>query len=233
MNKFISIDIGNTHPNVALFHDGEIFKTMLLYEFDEFQEYPNGLVCLVGQIEEHFRENLSSYQLLPPIIDQMFFDMPVNYSQTLGQDRLACAYQIFSELAKDDKDSFAIIDVGTFITVDLVTNKGFCGGYILPGLSLISDTYKKGALLKAIEIQTATDLEGLPHCTQEAINKGYSLMYRDFLASFIQTHKPAQIFLTGGRADHFKHLLPDQSLVKFSPHLLHKSLLAIGSLSKS
>lgn len=224
MKTFLSLDIGNTHPNIAVFEDGQITQTSLLQNFHDFASYPQGLACVVGALDKETQKKMQNYLRLPPIADHQFLDMPVHYAQSLGQDRLVCAYKIFQE----HQGISAIIDAGTFVTVDIVDESGFRGGYILPGPQVLAQSYQRGAQLPRLEMATSLNLDELPHTTDEAIVAGMQLLYRDFFSSFFATQKPQQVFLTGGQAQVVEKLIQYKGHLVHTPHLVHESLYLIG-----
>src|SRR5690606_20309628 len=61
-------------------------------------------------------------------------DMPIHYTESLGEDRLIAAFNTFKN---HSQEKILVIDSGSFTTVDLVTKNGFMGGYILPGKKLL------------------------------------------------------------------------------------------------
>lgn len=127
--------------------------------------------------------------------NKFFLDMPVNYSKTLGDDRLLAAYYLY----RLDKRKKIVIDTGTFTTVDLVDSEGFRGGVILPGLGKIQETYNEGQNLNAPSpIGMSFSHNTLPNNTEEAIQMGAKLTYFSPLIDLIRVNKPDEIFVSGG-----------------------------------
>lgn len=58
----------------------------------------------------------------------------------LGVDRWLAALGAFKLMATENKAGVVVVDAGTAVTVDLVYDRGFRGGVILPGLNLITDS---------------------------------------------------------------------------------------------
>lgn len=229
MKDFYTIDIGNSHPHLAHFHQGEIQTVQALTSASQLQNVEHGLASVVGKVSEEFSVMIKKFSHLPKLKDGHFFEMPVHYSETLGQDRLVCAYLIYQQ----SPGPTLLIDAGTFVTVDLLSHKGFLGGHILPGLQVLTSCYQRGDQLPVIglnefNIQELDKLNQLPHSTEEAITKTTLLMYRDFLTAFIERHKPQQIILTGGSAKTISALLPENLPKQDHPHLIHEALYLIG-----
>ena len=66
--------------------------------------------------------------------------MDVNFPEKVGIDRLLAAY---SAVDLYGSTPMLIVDAGTAITIDSVRRRTFCGGAILPGLSILSEVYPK------------------------------------------------------------------------------------------
>ena len=141
--RLITIDNGNTHPNVGIFNNGVLQSVVPL---DQYTQNPDDyiLVASVG----YALPIKSNFDLKSKRTKTHFFDMKVHYSETLGDDRLIASYGLFKKMKKNEK--ILLIDAGTFITTDLITDDGFQGGYIFPGISRFLKTYSESAQLPSL-----------------------------------------------------------------------------------
>lgn len=128
--------------------------------------------------------------------------------EQVGQDRLVCAYA-----AKEIYGAPAIVvDLGTAITLDVVSVKGaYLGGMIIPGLRLSAEAlFQKTALLPLTEIQRPRGMIGKD--TKESILSGLFYGYGAMLSGVVQElsrplKKPVAVIMTGGYADIMKSFL--------------------------
>jgi type III pantothenate kinase len=116
--RVITVDNGNTNPHVGIFQNEKLDSVIALkdYIFN-----PNDFILIsdVGSpLSFKPTLELKSKRITTPEGFQ-FFDMPVQYTKTLGDDRLISSYSIFKNSKPHEK--ILIIDAGTFITTDLIT----------------------------------------------------------------------------------------------------------------
>lgn len=119
----------------------------------------------------------------------------------VGQDRLVCAYAAKMKYGVPA----IVIDLGTAITLDVVSHKGeYLGGVIVPGIRLSAESlFKKTAMLPKIEIKGPAVVIG--KTTQESILSGIFFGYGALCRGMVQLisrqlkEKP-KIILTGGHA---------------------------------
>ena len=112
-----------------------------------------------------------------------------NYYETMGIDRIVASEAI---------ESGIIIDAGSAVTVDIVKNGKFAGGFIYPGVNDMSQTYKKISSALDYSFNFECDLDIMPKNSQDAISYGYLKT----LYSEVMSHK-TNIILTGGDAKIF------------------------------
>ena len=136
-----------------------------------------------------------------------FAGMPVNYAQTLGEDRLIQAWYIY----KQKKIPTLLIDAGTFTTMDVISTKGFEGGYIIPGFATYSSTFLKGEQLKETGLDSAVSAS-LPHATAEAMRDSY-FAFAALAQRLITEHQIERVILTGGRSSFWKEIRLINSLI--------------------
>lgn len=238
--KLISVDNGNRSPHVGIFSQE---KNLELYNLDEFAKIQNSinyseyniLISDVGQSHPILRKlstialNLSAYRK-----PNQFFDMPLNYADSLGEDRLYESFFIYKKYIKRQhiKNSL-LIDAGTFITLDIIDEQGLRGGYIYPGLQVFLESYQAGAHLPKIDTKDLPHYlnRDLPHTTEQAIMGGAMRNYLALFEHMIKTHGPfEQIILTGGSHEKIAYLLSQIPGVVFKlfPHLIHYALYFIN-----
>ncbi len=154
--------------------------------------------------------------------------MPFNYADTIGIDRLVAAYFAY----KKNQTKVAIIDAGTFITLDIVDVDGFQGGYIFPGITTFLNSYLKGENLNQFEFKIK-DLSELPHTTEDAIVNAGQIYLLNMLEAFIKKASPSKIILTGGSLEIIEQLINKLNLkieIQKDYYLLHYSMELIHSL---
>ncbi len=117
------------------------------------------------------------------------------YYPTMGIDRI---------LACEAIDDGVIIDAGSAITVDLVKNGEFKGGFIYPGINKMRDTYKEISSALDYEFNFDLDTKTLPKNSQDAISYGF---LKPLYSEVISYNMP--IILTGGDAKKLKPLFKD------------------------
>ncbi len=246
MNSFlVTIDQGNTNTSCALFDNSlenpKILKTFSLEKLDETTnqyaldaQNTKAIICSVKK-ELGFELKFEDIKIKDLFKNNLFIDMPVSYSETLGLDRLAITYSLY----KKNNKPFICIDTGTFTTIDLVDIRGFGGGYILPGLQILQDSYKKGDELFSPNTTSTQVLSAnmqIPKTTKSAIEHGAFFSYIAPINRIIEHLDRQDIIITGGNGEIlFKALSKINDAQKMSPKrsiqlekdLIHKSLIYI------
>ena len=132
------------------------------------------------------------------------------YYPTMGIDRM---------VASEAVDSAIVIDAGSAITVDIVKDGRFEGGFIYPGLRAMSQTYKNISPALTYSFNFELDLDKMPKNSQDAISYGYLKT----LYSEVISHK-MDIVLTGGDAQEFVKIFRD---AKIDEKLIFKGMRKI------
>jgi len=132
----LCIDIGNTSTKAALYRGVKEMEYMKPFTAELFKELvskysPTILVSKTGSNPEleallQYSDYLDHNTPLPIKIDY-------NTPNTLGRDRIAATVGAFA-LQKDV--SWLILDLGTCLTIDLLTDNTFRGGLITPGVQM-------------------------------------------------------------------------------------------------
>ena len=152
----------------------------------------------------------------------------------IGVDRLLAA---FAAVKMYGEVPMLIVDAGSAMTVDVVQNRTFCGGAILPGLAAQSEMYPKiSEKLPIISISDSflTNSPVYPgRNTQDAICNGLYWgtigAIRQFYEMFCSEKNNARLILTGGDA---KYLLPGLSQVIPSLRIKYHDILVLEGINR-
>lgn len=220
--RLITIDNGNTNPNVAI-HDAGVIKGLIPLSQYVQEKGDFILISSVGQTIPI----KASFDLKTKRTKTHFFEMPVHYSETLGDDRLIAAYGVYKKLKENEKA--LVIDAGTFITVDLVTSQGFQGGYIFPGLNRFLKTYADSAQLPLLskDLIFKKASSDLPHTTEEAITKACEVYVKAVILDVVKKTSPGKVIFTGGSAEELKKEISLEVPSELDRHLIHSALSLI------
>jgi len=118
-----------------------------------------------------------------------------SYYETMGIDRI---------FAIESTSNAIIIDAGSAITVDLVKNGVFMGGFIYPGIRQMQKTYANISEALEYSFNFECDLDIMPKNSQDAITYGF---VKTLYAEVMSHNMP--IILTGGDALVFKKIFKD------------------------
>lgn len=116
------------------------------------------------------------------------------YYETMGVDRIMACEAI---------ESGIIVDAGSAITVDVVKEGRFEGGFIYPGARAMSECYKNISSALTYSFNFEVDLDRMPKNSRDAISYGYLKLLQSEVKSYNM-----DIFLTGGDAMNFKKIFP-------------------------
>lgn len=229
--RLITIDNGNTFPTVGIHTSSKLEEVIALASY---QAEKNDYV-LISNVGKPLSIK-ASFDLKSKRSKNAFFDMPVDYSESLGDDRLISSYHIFKKIFGSEK--ILIIDAGTFITCDLISSKGFLGGHIFPGINRFLESYGNSAQLPTLKKEDLKNFalgtnHTLPHNTQEAILAAAIIYLQSSLEKIIKTHSPDRIVLTGGSALEIKNLISLKVPFELDHHLIHLALSTLYHLHLS
>jgi pantothenate kinase type III len=235
--NLITLDFGNTRAHAALFRQGKLVHAGVTSDIPGWLTTENlgvgdvsGILSQVKAHENELQDLLQRGLLIERIKDywrgERFTGMPVDYAQTLGEDRLVQAWHAFKRFPTPT----LIIGAGSFFTIDVVTPRGFTGGFILPGLGKLSDDLGEGAQLASANFQSITkDLvtgARLPSTTAEAL-QGAAAAYIALLQKQLLRWDIGQVLVTGGDAGSVMGWLTSLNAgvtLHHEPHLMHASL---------
>lgn len=192
----ILCDIGNS--NVDMYHDGKIW-TLTLNEFEQYS--PKESVYFIS-VNEKFSTLLKEKKDYIDIEKYFVFD---TIYQGMGIDRIAACSSV--------KDGI-VVDAGSAITVDIMSNGMHLGGYILPGISAYQKCYESISVRLAHRINPNVILDALPQKTEDAISYGIIKSIRMMLEA---TCRDKTVYFTGGDgkffSKFFKNSIYDRSLI--------------------
>ena len=224
-NNFVTVDIGNSSPNFMLHESGQIKGPFPIVKWQEhLRELP------------HFVSSVSSYDLPAESIidfshhkkDRLFMDMPMNYTATIGDDRIIQAYYLYKHFINK---SFCLIDAGTFTTIDFISKTGFEGGYIIPSKSTLAKCfYNQGSKLPDIKSSSEFLVDRIPHSTEEAIGTTVEIMFGQTIKHISnKINSSYKIVITGGRYLELLEHIKVYNSIEIIPNLLHHSLAYLGN----
>jgi pantothenate kinase type III len=233
LKKLFTIDLGNSHPHVGYFLNNKLEEVFSWRQFT--QRFPiNDLgdtrlvMCQVGPTPDGFHDYLPLIQPLPMLKDKNILEMTVHYSETLGLDRLYSAHHVYQKIqAQTLPNRVAIIDAGTFMTLDLVDQQGFQGGYILPGLSVFLQCYGKGHQLPSLS-ELGLLQEQLPQTTEQAISEAARLYIKEVTLGFLEKTNPQLVIITGGSCGILLDHLKDREHLH-EPHWIHHAMSSLAN----
>ncbi len=178
----ILCDIGNR--SVDFFHDGKIWSI----NHSEFQNYrPKEKIYYIS-VSEKISKNIKNR---PNFIDiEPYFDFDTIY-QGMGIDRIAACSAI---------EDGVIVDAGSAITVDIVSNGLHLGGFILPGLGAYERCFSQISDRLDIRLKPNVDLDALPQKTVDALSYG---VIKPILMILKDIRKDKIIYFTGGDGKFF------------------------------
>ena len=252
---FLAIDIGNTTISLAILKNGKVIQVWLLDTVHETKALRQRLTAQLNSIQRKF-PGLKEAQIcsvVPKVLgviklilknklkmsvsvvgEDILVPMVNRYRnpRQVGQDRLVGAYAA----RKIYGTPVVVVDLGTAITLDVVSKKGeYLGGAILPGIRLSAESlFAKTALLPKIKIKGPTAIIG--RTTQESMLSGIFFGYGALCRGMIEQiagelkGKP-RVVLTGGHAQLMKKYMgPGVRYV--DEHLVFKGLELLLVFSK-
>lgn len=221
----LCVDIGNTFCKVGIFENGQSqffeprFEIAGLKDFLQDQNFDQIAVCSVKKNEAEI-QTIFEHWIAKLLIFDAKVPLPIhnNYGtpQTLGVDRLAAAVgaaQCFPQQA------CLIIDAGTCIKYDIVSNNAFEGGMIAPGMSMrYKAMHEFTAKLPLIEVATIQNWpswigKSTAEAMQSGVQNGIVAEMTGVISQFEADLTNFKIILTGGDAIFFESRLKRPTFV--------------------
>jgi type III pantothenate kinase len=182
------------------------------------------LLCDIGNTSYHFYDGAKSYKesvnnFNPSTIKEKIYFISVNvrvknilkdldnwmdlskyvdmssYYETMGIDRVFACESVTDGI---------ILDAGSAITVDIVKNGKFVGGFIYPGINAMSKTYKNISCALDYSFNFELDLDKMPKNSEDAISYGF---LKGLYCEVMSHNMP--VILTGGDSKKFKKIFLD------------------------
>ncbi|MFT7859799.1 MAG: type III pantothenate kinase [Sulfurimonas sp.] len=182
-------DIGNTSYH---FFDGKRDYKELVAGFDPSRIKEKIYYISVNSQTKNQLKNLTNWIDLEAFVDR------IDYYETMGIDRIAALQSL---------QDAVVIDAGSAVTVDLLKNGEFEGGFIIPGVKSMQECYKNISDRLDYSFNFELDLGKMAKNSQDAISYGYLKPFYDEIRG-----KELPIILTGGDASEFKKLFPDATI---------------------
>ena len=200
-------DIGNTHFHIF---DGKNIKHLCYAEaIAKYREEPLQYIS----VNAHIEKQIGCIDDWKNVSDLMH--IPGEY-ETMGVDRKALCLS---------HDNGLFVDAGSAITVDIMENGIYKGGYIFPGIKAMLESYKRISPVLEIELVPEIDVIQLPLTTKEQISYGIIASIK----ALIEKHQDKKrLYFTGGDGrvllGFFRDAVYDETLVfKGIQHALRAS----------
>ncbi len=215
----IAIDLGNTSLHFAYFKGKRIVKTLrfptsevnqktLKKLFSSYKEERIVVCSVVPEITKLFEKLNRKVAIVGKDVKvpiESFYN-----KKNIGMDRLVGAYAAKKFFPR----TRLILDFGTAITLDFLSNKGdYLGGLILPGIGATLKVLSKCALLPD-QITFKKTKKIIPRNTQESITKGLAQGISSMVNGLVKKYQkilniPSDIptIVTGGEASLVKSRL--------------------------
>ncbi|HEB9288983.1 TPA: type III pantothenate kinase [Campylobacter coli] len=189
-------DIGNSN---ASFSDDNKFFTLSIEQFLEFKTEQKIFYINVNEnIKEHLRMHKNFINLEPYFVFDTIY-------QGLGVDRIAACYTI---------EDGVVVDAGSAITVDIVSNSIHLGGFILPGIANYRKIYAHISPRLKHEFNTQISLDAFPQKTSDALSYG---VFKSIYLLIKDAAQNKKLYFTGGDgqflANYFDYAIYDKLLI--------------------
>jgi len=189
-------DIGN--HSIDFYHDGKIW-TQTHKEFENYKASENVYFISVNdKITQSLKENKKFINI------ESFFHLDTIY-EGMGVDRIAACTAINDGM---------IVDAGSAITVDIMSNSLHLGGYILPGLSSYENCFSNISEKLKFKLNLSIGFDALPQKTTDALSYG---VMKPILMILKDSCKDKKIYFTGGDgkcfSKYFKNSVYDRTIV--------------------
>ena len=208
------IDVGNTFVKLAVFKtDLLVFKTSVeltntVEEIkrlkNEFPKLKKAIVSSVGRLQKHQIASINKQLDLVQLTHKTKIPFKNNYAtpKTLGVDRIAL---VSASVYHYSKSNVLIIDAGTCITYDFITDKNeYLGGAISPGIRMrYKSLHNLTANLPLLDTEVPKNNIGTS--TKDSIHSGVINgvvnEIEGFIKSYEEKYLDLTVILTGGDAN--------------------------------
>jgi len=189
-------DIGNTYFHI---YNGKEVEH-LSYE-DAIDKYADEKLCYIS-VKEQLDDKIDKIKQWKNISHKMTLE---GEYKTMGVDRKA--------LCLSHTDG-VFVDAGSAITVDVMKDGVYQGGFILPGLKAYVESYERISSILKTELNEAVSLSTLPLTTKDGISYGIIASIK----ALIDKHSDGKkLYFTGGDgkflSTFFERAIYDEMLV--------------------
>ena len=196
MHKVLLADIGNSYFHI---YNGKEVEH-LSYE-DAIEKYADKNLCYIS-VKHHLEEKIEKIKSWKNISNMMILEGDYN---TMGVDRKA--------LCLSHADG-VFIDAGSAITVDVMKDGIYQGGYIFPGIKAMLESYRNISPVLDTDLNEMISLERLPSTTKDGISYGIIASIKALIDKHAQRYK---LYFTGGDgkflSSFFEEAVYDEMLV--------------------
>jgi type III pantothenate kinase len=170
-------DIGNTHFHI--YNGCEVEH--LSYE-EAIAKYSKEALCYIS-VKQHLDSTIENIASWKNISTQIHLE---GAYETMGVDRRALCLS---------HESGIFVDAGSAITVDMMQDGKYRGGFIFPGLKAMLQAYRSISPVLDTELNETISLEQLPSTTKDGISYGIIASIK----ALIDKHSDGKkLYFTGG-----------------------------------
>ena len=170
-------DIGNTHFHI---YNGKNIEH-LSYD-DAITKYKSEELYYIS-VKQEFDDEISNIESWKNISNEMILE---NAYDTMGVDRKA--------LCLSHRDGI-FVDAGSAITVDVMKDGIYQGGYIFPGIKAMLESYRSISPVLDTDLNEKISLSQLPTTTKDGISYGIIASIK----ALIDIHRHENnLYFTGG-----------------------------------
>ena len=189
-------DIGNTRIHI---YDGQ--KVVHLSHEDAIREYKDKSLKYIT-VKHQLKEQLKAFSNWEDISDLMKIE---NEYSTMGIDRKALCLS---------RKNGIFISAGSAITVDVVEEGVYIGGFLLPGIRAYCRAYASISPALKMKLNRNVSLSELPKTTKDAISYGIIASIK----SLVEKHQSnKKLYISGGDGEllssFFDNVLFDETLI--------------------
>ncbi|MDY0403123.1 type III pantothenate kinase [Sulfurovum sp.] len=196
MEKRLLADIGNTH--IHILDKGKIFHMGHEEAIDRYQERE---LCYIS-VNQDLDKKITQIKKWKDIASKIVLE---GAYETMGVDRKA--------LCVSRRDGL-FVDAGSAITVDIVKEGIYRGGFILPGINAYLESYRRISPALDTPINGEIDLDKLPVTTKDGISYGIIASIKALIDQYRDDHP---LYFTGGDgaflSRFFEDAIYDESLL--------------------
>jgi type III pantothenate kinase len=170
-------DIGNTH--IHLFDGKEILHLPHKEAIEKYAQYSIDYITVNQALEEQIIQKTNWHNVSSSITLKGAYD-------TMGVDRKALCLS---------RDNGIFVDAGSAITVDVMRDGVYIGGFILPGIQAQLRSYASISPVLETTLDETICLDALPCTTKEGISYGIIASIKAVIAMHQESK---MIYFTGG-----------------------------------